>query len=208
MIDCYSWSTPNGRKVTIALEEMGLAYRCTAINIGKDEQFEPGFLAISPNNKIPAMVDGDVSLFESGAMLIYLARKSGKFLAAEGTETYWKTIQWLMWQMGGLGPMLGQAHHFLHFNAGKSEYAENRYKTEAARLYRVLDKHLATSPYMVSELSVADFAIWPWVSRFEFQRIDLHDYRHVLRWYQELAARPGFVAGYQQPVDSGSIPMP
>jgi GST-like protein len=208
MIDLYTWGTPNGRKVSIALEEMGFEYNVHPINIGKDEQFAPEFLAISPNNKIPAISDGDQSVFESGAILIYLARKSGQFLAPENSPKYIQTMEWLMWQMGGYGPMMGQAHHFLQFNPGLSEYAEKRYHAEAQRLTSVLDKHLAVSQYLVDELSIADFAIWPWTSRFDFQRIDVNEFPNVKRWYLELAGRPGFVKGYDQPANGNSIPMP
>lgn len=208
MIKLYSWTTPNGRKVSIALEEMGLAYEAVAIDIGKNAQFAPDFLTISPNNKIPALTDGDIALFESGAMLSYLAHKTGQFAPPEGTPAFWQMTQWLHWQMGGFGPMLGQAHHFLKFNPGKSPYAEERYQAEALRLYGVLERHLAQSPYMIDTLSIADFAVWPWASRFEFQRIDLHDFPHVKRWYLELAERPAFQRGYAQPRDAGPIPMP
>lgn len=208
MIKLYSWTTPNGRKVSIALEEMGLEYESIAVDIGKDEQFDPAFLEISPNNRIPAMVDGETKLFESGAILMYLAEKSGKFMPAYGSDQYWKMMQWLMWQMGGFGPMLGQAHHFLKYNAGKSEYSEQRFHAEANRLYGVLDRHLATSDYIVDELSIADFAIWPWASRFEWHRVDINAYPHVKRWYLELAARPGFQRGYKVPKDVGDVPTP
>lgn len=208
MIDLHTWGTPNGRKISIALEEMGLEYRVHSVNIGKDEQFEPEFLAISPNNKIPAIKDGDTSVFESGAILLYLARKSGQFLADEGSADYWKTLEWLMWQMGGYGPMMGQAHHFLQFNPGLSEYAETRYGTEAQRLTSVLDKQLATSEFVAGELSIADFAIWPWTSRFDYQRIDLNQYPNVKRWYLQLATREGFQRGYDQPESGNTIPLP
>jgi len=142
MIDLYTWGTPNGRKISIALEEMKLDYKVHSINIGKDEQFGADFLSMSPNNKIPAIRDGEQSVFESGAILMYLARKSGLFLPAEGTPEYWQTMEWLMWQKGGYGPMMGQAHHFLQFNPGLSEYAENRYGAEAKRLTSVfLGRH-------------------------------------------------------------------
>jgi GST-like protein len=209
MIQLHTWSTPNGRKVSIALEEMGLEYQTHLINIGNDDQFSPEFLSISPNNKIPAITDGDTSVFESGAILMYLARKSGQFLAPEGTAQYWKTMEWMMWQMGGYGPMLGQAHHFLHFNTGKSDYAEQRYHAEAKRLSGVLDKHLANSEFIVDDLSIADFAIWPWTSRFDFQKLNLNDYPNVLRWYLQLSERPGFQRGYGLSDDGQSaIPMP
>ena len=139
---------------------------------------------------------------------MYLARKSGRFLPEEGTADYWKTMQWLMWQMGGYGPMLGQAHHFLHYNAGKSSYAEARYRTEARRLTGVLDRHLATSEFLGDELSIADFSIWPWTSRFDYQQIDLNEFPNVKRWYLQLAGRPGFVRGYAQPHMANAIPIP
>jgi GST-like protein len=209
MIELYTWGTPNGRKVSIALEEMGLDYSVHPIDIGKGDQHAPEFLKISPNNKIPAIRDGDTTLFESGAILMYLARKSGHFLALECTPDYWKCMEWLMWQMGGFGPMLGQAHHFLHFNAGTSEYAEKRYHAEAQRLYGVLDRQLAKSAYVATDtLTIADMAIWTWASRFEFQHIDLNEFVNVRRWYVELANRPGFQRGYAQPATTQSIPMP
>ncbi len=208
MIKLYTAPTPNGRKVSIALEEMDLEYEAILVNIGKDEQFAPDFLAISPNNKIPAITDGEFSLFESGAILIYLARKSGKLLPPEGAEEYWRVMEWLMWQMGGFGPMLGQAHHFLKYNQGKSDYSEGRYHTEAKRLYGVLDKHLETRAFIVDELTIADIAIWPWASRYEWQQIDLNDFANVKRWYTALATRPAFQRGYAQPVDMGPVPIP
>jgi len=208
MIEFYTWTTPNGRKISIALEEMGLEYKSIPVDITNDEQFAPAFLEISPNNKIPALKDGTTTLFESGAILLYLARKSGQFLPAEGTEEYWKTLVWLMWQMGGYGPMLGQAHHFIHYNPGKSEYAEERYGTEARRLSGVLDTHLANSEFLTGSLSIADFAIWPWTSRFDYQKIDLNEFPNLKRWYLQLAERPAFIRGYAQPKDVGAIPMP
>ena len=208
MITLYTWTTPNGRKVSIALEELGLPYEVVPVDIGKDEQFDPDFLKISPNNKIPAIVDGEQSLFESGAILLYLARKAGRLMPAEGTPDYWRMMEWLMWQMGGFGPMLGQAHHFLKFNEGVSEYAEKRYHDEAERLYRVLDRRLAAAEFVAGPMTVADIAIWPWASRFEYQRIDLNDFPHVKRWYLQLARRPAFEKGYRQPLDTGSIPIP
>lgn len=208
MITLYSWSTPNGRKISIALEEMGLSYKSVSIDIGKDQQFAPEFLKIAPNNKIPAITDGNFALFESGAILQYLAAKTGKFSPDYGTPEYWEMTQWLMWQMGGFGPMIGQAHHFLQFKPGTSEYAEKRFHTETKRLYGVLDKQLAQSEFLVSELSIADFAIWPWASRFDYHKINLNDYPNVCRWYKQLAARPGFIKGYKVPKDTGPIPMP
>ena len=173
MIDLYTWTTPNGRKVSILLEELGVDYRAHAIDISKDEQFAPEFLKISPNNRIPAIVDSEnaVHLMESGAIMLYLADKYQRF-QCDGSER-WRMIEWLMWQMGGLGPMLGQVHHFVKHNRGKSEYAEKRYATEARRLYRVLNSRLAGREYVAGEgsgeYSIADMAIWPWISRFEWQ---------------------------------------
>ncbi len=208
MIDLYTWPTPNGRKVSIALEEMGLAYRCHAVNLQAQDQFHPDFLAISPNNKIPAIVDreGDQesgqALMESGAILIYLAEKSGQFW---GDDRY-TTLQWLMWQMGGLGPMLGQVHYFKKYNAGKSVYAEERFFSEALRLYKVLDQRLAASEYLSGSYSIADMAVWPWVSRFEWQSINLADFINVQRWYEVIAARPAVQRGYDQPMYVNDIP--
>jgi len=209
MIDLYTWGTPNGRKVSIALEEMGLDYTIHEINIMEDDQFAPAFLKISPNNKIPAIVDQDTgqSVFESAACLMYLAEKTGKFLP-EGAAK-WPVYEWLNWQMGGFGPMLGQAHHFLQFNPGKAPYAEDRFKGEAARLYGVLNTQLGKNAYVAGDaLSIADFAIWPWASRYEWQRVDLNEFQNVKRWYTELAARPGFVKGYDIPNRGNEIPMP
>lgn len=208
-IRLYTWTTPNGRKISIALEELGLPYEVVPIDIGRDEQFDPAFLAISPNNKIPAIVDGEVSLMESGAILLYLAEKTGQLLPPRDTRAYWDVMQWLMWQVAGFGPMLGQAHHFLQFNRSRSAYAEQRYHTEAMRLYSVLDKRLENREFLVGDqLSIADIALWPWASRFEYQQIQFGDYPNVRRWYIALAARPAFQRGYRQPRDTGPVPLP
>ena len=210
MIDLYTWSTPNGRKASIMLEEVGLPYTVHPIDIGKDEQFKPDFLAISPNNRIPAIVDLDNgrSVFESGAILLYLAEKTGKLLAREG-EARWKAMEWLMWQMGGVGPMFGQAHHFLKYNRGKAPYAEERYAAEVKRLYGVMDRQLAGNAYVAGkDYSIADIAIWPWVSRYDWHVGDLKDYPNVVRWYREIAARPAVQRGYDVPVKQPGIPMP
>ena len=207
MITLYTASTPNGRKVSIALEELELPYELVHIDISKGDQFAPEFLAISPSNKIPAIVDGERSMMQSGAILLYLAEKTGKLAPAYGTPAYRETMEWLMWQMSEFGPMLGQAHHFLKFNRGVSEYAEKRYGDEAQRLYRVLNTRLDGRDYVVDELSVADIAIWPWASRFAYQGIDLDDYPNVRDWYLRLASRPAFQRGYSQPVDE-AIPAP
>jgi GSH-dependent disulfide-bond oxidoreductase len=207
MIDLYTWTTPNGRKVSILLEELGIDYNVHSINIGKDEQHSPDFLKISPNNKIPAIVDHDtgVSLMESGAIMVYLAEKYGRFLP-EGQAARAEVMQWLMWQMGGFGPMAGQAHHFLHFNPGKAAYAEDRFNAEVKRLYGVLDKQLEGRNHICGEYSIADMACWPWVSRYEWQQIDLADYPNVRAWYQRLRARDAVQKGYHVPKVMGEIP--
>ncbi|MFM2422415.1 MAG: hypothetical protein RL291_945 [Pseudomonadota bacterium] len=209
MIDLYTWSTPNGRKVSIMLEECGLPYTVHAVDINKDEQFKPEFLAISPNNRIPAIVDRDngMPLFESGAILMYLAEKTGRFWSKD-PKVRWHTAQWVMWQMGGLGPMLGQLHHFVKFNPGKSAYAEERYLKEAKRLYGVMEKQLAKQPYIVGEYSIADMAIWPWIARFEWHQIDMAAHPNVTRWYKAVAGRPAVQRGYDVPVKQPPIPVP
>ncbi len=209
MIELWTWSTPNGRKVSILLEELGLPYTVFPVDISKDEQFRPEFLAISPNNRIPAIVDRDngLSLMESGAIMLYLAEKTGRFLPADMHGRY-RAIEWLMWQMGGPGPMLGQVHHFLRFNPGKAPYAEQRYQAEARRLYGVLDRRLAEAEFVAGEYSIADIAIWPWISRFEWQQIDLAGYRNVTRWYRQIAARPAVQRGYDIPRRVQDIPLP
>lgn len=209
MIDLYTWSTPNGRKVSILLEELGLPYTVHAVNIGKDEQFAPDFLAIAPNNKIPAIVDHDtgVNLFESGAIMIYLAEREGRFLPTD-VKPRAAVMQWLMWQMGGFGPMLGQAHVFLKFNRGLSQPAEERFAKEAKRLYTVLDRQLADNEHVAGDYSIADMAIFPWAARHDWHEIDLTAFPNVLRWYRALAERPAVQRGYQVPSDVGPIPMP
>jgi GST-like protein len=209
MIDLYTWTTPNGRKVSILLEELGLPYTAHAVNIGKNEQFDPEFLKISPNNKIPAIVDHDtgVSQFESGAIMIYLAETYGKFLPTE-VKARAAVMQWLMWQMGGFGPMLGQAHVFLKFNRGLSQPAEERFAKEAQRLYGVLDRQLADHDYVAGDYSIADMAIFPWAARHDWHEIDLTAFPNVLRWYRQVAERPAVQRGYQVPGDVGPIPMP
>jgi GSH-dependent disulfide-bond oxidoreductase len=209
MIDLYTWTTPNGRKASILLEELGLPYTVHPIDIGKDEQFKPDFLNISPNNRIPAIVDRDTNmrLMESGAIMIYLADKTGKLLPKTGEARY-RVIEWLMWQMGGIGPMLGQVHHFVRFNKGKAPYAEERYAKEAHRLYGVLDRRLAGRDFVADDYSIADIAIWPWISRFEWQTVDLGQYPNVKRWYVTIAERPAVKRGYDVPAKVGDVPMP
>ncbi|MEM7196183.1 MAG: glutathione S-transferase N-terminal domain-containing protein [Pseudomonadota bacterium] len=210
MIDLYTWGTPNGRKVSIMLEEVGLDYTVKPIDITGDDQFSDEFLAISPNNKIPAIVDhdnGSFALMESGAILMYLAEKTGRLLPNDGAAK-WRTVEWLMLQMGGVGPMLGQVHHFVKFNPDASEYAATRYSSEAARLYGVLDKRLSDHEYLADEYSIADIATWPWISRFEWQQMDLNEYPDLKRWYLSIAQRPAVQAGYHIPGFVQEIPMP
>jgi GST-like protein len=209
LIDLYTSPTPNGRKVSIALEELGVDYTVKPISLGKDEQHAPEFLAISPNGKIPAIVDHDTgnTMMESGAILLYLADKTGQLLPTEPVR-YWQALEWLMWQMAGPGPMLGQVHHFVKFNAGKSAYAEERYLAEGQRLYGVLDRRLAEREYIVEEYSIVDIAVWPWISRFNWQTIDIAAFPNVTRWYTAIAGRPAVQRGYSIPRDAGPIPMP
>ncbi|WP_407315575.1 glutathione binding-like protein [Pseudomonas sp. nanlin1] len=204
MIDLYYWTTPNGHKITLFLEEAGLPYTLHGVNISKDEQFKPEFLKISPNNKIPAIVDQDpvdgapLALFESGAILLYLAEKTGQFIPQDlrGRQ---EALQWLFWQMGGLGPMAGQNHHFNKFAPEKIPYAIKRYVDETARLYGVLDKRLSDRTFVAGEdYSIADMAIYPWIVSHEWQGQDLNDFPHVQRWFQAIKQRPGTVRAYAQ----------
>lgn len=200
-IDLYFWPTPNGWKVSIALEEMQLGYETHLVNIGTGDQFKPEFLKIAPNNRMPAIVDPDgpggapVSIFESGAILQYLARKTGLFYGQSERDRI-AIDEWLMWQMGGLGPMAGQAHHFLKFAKEDIPYAKDRYRSETARLYGVLDRQLAKHAYVAGEAySIADMAIWGWASLWEGQQQDLSDKPHMARWLEQVGARPGVIAG-------------
>ena len=201
MIDLYTWATPNGHKVHIMLEETGLPYNVIPVNIGEGDQFKPDFLKISPNNKMPAMVDSDgpggkpISIFESGAMLIYLASKTGKFLP-EDLRDKWSTLQWLMFQMGGVGPMLGQAHHFLQYAPEKIEYAMNRYRNEANRLYGVIDRRLRESRYIAcDQYTIADMAIVPWLRMPERQGENVDDFPHLKKWRDAILERPAVQRG-------------
>ena len=203
MIEVYSWATPNGHKVHIMLEECGLPYRVHPVDIGAGDQFKAEFLAISPNNKIPAIVDPDgpdgapMSLFESGAILLYLAGKTGRFLPAS-TRAKYEVLQWLMFQMGHVGPMLGQAHHFRIYAPEKIDYAIERYSNEAKRLYRVMDRQIARTRYIAGdEFTIADIAIFPWLRSWKNQGIDWNDYPHLKGWFDEIAARPAVQRGVQ-----------
>ncbi len=205
MIDLYTWSTPNGRKVSIMLEECGLPYRMHTVNIGKDEQFKPAFLAISPNNRIPAIVDSEgpdgkpLPLFESGAILVYLSGKSGGRFLPQTDRAKYIALQWLMFQMGGVGPMFGQAHHFMRAKKDEIAYGTERYGNEAKRLYGVLEKRLTQAAYLADEYSIADIATYPWVARHEWHRVDLAQYPAVKRWYDTIGARPAVVRGMAVP---------
>ncbi|MGB7182784.1 MAG: glutathione S-transferase N-terminal domain-containing protein [Burkholderiaceae bacterium] len=202
MIDAYYWPTPNGWKISIALEEMGLEYQVMPVNIGKGEQFEASFLQISPNNRMPAIVDHDpvdggepVSVFESGAILIYLAEKSGQFLPSDlrGRK---EVLEWLMWQMGGMGPMFGQSGHFKFYAPEKLPYPMDRYDTEMHRLYGVLDKRLQDREFICDNYSIADMACWPWVITYKRQEVNLEEFPNVRRWYKALQNRPALRRGY------------
>lgn len=202
MIDLHYWPTPNGHKITIFLEETGLAYRIKPVDIGKGDQFKPEFLAISPNNRMPAIVDrapadggAPVALFESGAILVYLAEKTGRLLPAD-LHGRARTLQWLFWQVGGLGPMAGQNHHFAKYAPAKIPYAIERYRNETARLYGVMDRQLARTPYLAGEYSIADIAAYPWVVPHEDQGQDLHDFPHLKRWFEAIRSRPAVIRAY------------
>ena len=207
-IDLYTWATPNGRKVSIMLEELGLDYNVIPIDITKGEQHDLDFVSFSPNNKIPAIIDHETGLkmMESGAILMYLAKKTGLFLSQTDGQ-YWEEMQWLMFQMGHVGPMLGQTHHFVKFNPGKSPYAEERYKNENIRLYKVLNKRLKEREFICEDYSIVDIATWPWISRYEFQQMNLNDYPSLKAWYMRIASRPAVQRGYAVPLDQ-PVPLP
>lgn len=201
MIELYYWPTPNGHKISIALEEMGLAYDVKPVNIGAGDQFKPEFLAFSPNNRMPAIIDHDgpdgdqVTVFESGAILLYLAQKTG-LLMPSGERERIAVYEWLMWQMGGFGPMLGQAHHFNYYAPEKIDYAMNRYSSEANRLYGVLDRRLAQTEYVAGDsYSIADIAILPWTRTYQRQNVAIEDYPHVATWREKLGQREAVIAG-------------
>ncbi|MGH7770144.1 MAG: glutathione S-transferase family protein [Candidatus Binatia bacterium] len=204
MIDLYTWTTPNGRKVSIMLEEVGLPYEVHAVNLSKGEQFKPEFLAINPNNKIPAIVDRDgperkpFTLFESGAILMYLAEKTGKLMPKDVGPRY-EVMQWLMFQMGGIGPMIGQAHQFLRNSPENELYGRERFTKEVARLYGVMNKRLSESEFFAGDYSIADIAVYPWVGRYEMHRTKLEDYPNVKRWFDAVGSRPAVQRGMDVP---------
>ncbi len=207
-IDLYTWSTPNGRKVSIMLEELQLPYHVIPVDITKGEQNSAEYCKLSPNSKIPAIVDHDTGqhLMESGAILMYLATKTGKLMQPSGPK-YWEQMEWLMLQMAHIGPMLGQTHHFLKFNPGKSTYAEERYSKENTRLYQVLEARLKDRDYINDEYSITDIAIWPWISRFEWQQMNLNEFPKLKQWYLRIAARPAVQRGYAVPQQL-EVPIP
>ena len=205
MIDLYSSATPNGRKISIMLEELGVQYNAIHIDLEKKEQFSDFFSKISPSNKIPVIVDNDKgnTVFESGAILLYLAEKYDKFL---NKNYYWEIVQWLFFQMSYVGPMLGQAHQYLFYNAGKSKFAEEKSKGYTKHVYQILDERLSSREYIVDEYSIADISIWPWIARFERHQIKLDEYPNVLRWYLEISNRAAVVKGYNVVGDYYEIP--
>ena len=212
MFELYTWPTPNGRKVSIMLEELGIEYKSIPVDITKGEQFSEGFLRIAPNNKIPAISDKEsgVSLMESCAIMLYLAEKYDKLLPS-GVQRV-RALEWLFWQTSNLGPILGQVHHFIKYNKGKSAYSEERFYEEALRLYSVLDKRLANREFLAGydegEYSIADIACWPWISRFEWQDIDLKSYPNLCDWYVRIAKRPAVMRGYNVPIYKNKVPLP
>ena len=205
MIDLYSSATPNGRKISIMLEELGVQYNAIHIDLKKKEQFSDFFSKISPSNKIPVIVDNDKgnTVFESGAILLYLAEKYDKFL---NKNYYWEIVQWLFFQMSYVGPMLGQAHQYLFYNPGKSKFAEEKSKGYTKHVYQILDERLSSREYIVDEYSIADISIWPWIARFERHQINLNEYPNVLRWYLEISNRAAVIKGYNVVGDYYEIP--
>lgn len=207
MLKFYYSGAPNPTKVALFLEEAGLPYEAIPVDTRKGDQHKPDYKAINPNAKVPAIVDGDAVVFDSNAILLYLAEKTGQ-LWPQTFPAKWRVVEWLMWQMGGPGPFLGQVHHFVKFNPGKSAYAEERYAKEAKRLWGVLDRRLAEVDYVAGDYSVADIAIWPWISRFAWQTVDFADYPHVKRWYLAIAARPAVKRGWDVLHEGRAIPLP
>lgn len=204
MIELYTWPTPNGRKVSIALEELGLPYQVIPVNIGAAEQEAPEFVGLSPNSKIPALRDGERTLMESGAILLYLADKTGEL----GGVDRWLTVQWLMLQMASVGPMFGQTHHFHKFNPGKAPYAEERFVAETHRLYGVLDRRLAEVPFLAGDYSVADIATFPWVARWPWHSVVWSNYPNLSRWFEQIAQREAVQRGYNVPASDQQILLP
>ena len=206
MINLYTWPTPNGRKISIMLEELKVTYTSHLININNNEQFSESFTKISPSNKIPAIIDEDnkKSIFESGAIMLYLAKKYNKLIPQ---KYYWETMQWFMFQLSQVGPLLGQAHQFLFYNPNQSLFIEEKYKNYVQRIYQTLDNRLKNHEYLANEYSIADIATWPWISRFERQRINLEEYPNVLKWYKVILKRPAVIKGYNVIGEKEEIPF-
>jgi len=206
MIKLYSWSTPNGRKVSILLEELKLKYKIYPINLQKGEQFKKDYIKISPSKKIPAIIDTEHNkcIFETAAILLYLSKKYKKFF---NHKKYWESYSWIMYQMSEIGPTLGQAHHFLHYNPGKSLYAEKRYKDKAYEIYSIIEKHLENKNYMIDEYSIVDILIWPWIARFKRHQINIDEYPNILSWYKSIAKRPAVQKGYNIVGNIEKIPL-
>ena len=207
MIDLYSSSTPNGRKITIMLEELGIKYNPILISLDKKEQFLPEFSKISPTNKIPVIVDKESNqiIFESGAILLYLAKKYKKFL---DEKDYWNVVQWLFFQMAYVGPMLGQAHQYLFYHKGKSKFAEEKSRGYSNNVYQILNTQLSKNNYICNDYSIADISVWPWIARFERHQINLKKYPNILRWYINISKRPAVIKGYNIIGDFNEIPIP
>ena len=206
MIDLYYWPTPNGRKISILLEELGIPYKVIKIDITKGEQFSKEFTTIAPSNKIPAIADHENNqfLFESGAIMLYLAKKYNRFLS---DTYYWEIHEWLMFQISQIGPYLGQAHQFLYYHPGKSKFAEKKYIEYCKRIYTTLEQRLKNKEYLVNEYSIADIAAWPWIARHERHKINIYDYKNVLRWYKSISKRPAVIRGYNPDDGNDRIPL-
>ena len=206
MIDLYTWSTPNGRKITIILEELKVPYTIFPIDIDKNDQFSDKFSRISPTNKIPVIIDNEnkKTIFESGTIMIYLAKKYNKFIPQ---KYHWQTMEWLMFQISQVGPLLGQAHQFLFYHPNQSKFIQEKYINYTKRIYQTLDDRLKDNEYLAKEYSIADISTWPWIARFEKQRISLNDYPNVLRWYSSIMKRPAVVKGYNAVGNKEKIPF-
>ncbi len=206
MIDLYTWSTPNGRKISILLEELKVPYKVIPVNIDQDEHKKDYYKKIAPNIKIPAIVDNESGqkLFESGSILFYLAKKYKKFI---NKKKEWETHSWLMYQMSEIGPMLGQAHHFLYYNPGKSDYADDRFKKRANNIYSIIEKKLENNEYLLEEYSIVDISIWPWIARYERQKIEIYKFPNIIQWFKRIAERPAVLKGYNVVGQKESIPL-
>ncbi len=206
MIDLYTWSTPNGRKISILLEELEVSYKVIPVDINKDEHKKDYYKKIAPSIKIPAIVDNEtgVKIFESGSILFYLAKKYRKFI---NKKKEWETHSWLMYQMSEIGPMLGQAHHFLYYNPGMSKYADDRFKKRAINIYSIIEKKLQNDKYLLDDYSIVDIAIWPWIARYERQKIEIDKFPNIIQWFKRIAQRPAVQKGYNVVGKKESIPL-